>query len=1184
MAQLVPLQFITSILVTQLTVAQMTITSPALACPSDQFECLDKSKCIHWTWICDGVNVGSCDDNSQNFPSQCDNCSAHHLFQCKIDGVHVCVNVNRKCDGNWDCDDGFDESTSLCSPPCSEDMFACEDGSRCIPKSQLCNGYASCEDLSNTVPSRCDGCSADHLFRCQVSGVDVCLDSRHKCDGIVHCDGNADELASQCENCVAEHLSRCQSNSVYICLNVEAKCDGVRHCTDDADELVSECPNCVDNPAMFTCTLRGHKVCLSKDEYQCNGITDSCDDLSDELASVCNNCNQPNLSMCRDGSRCVQTSDLCDGDLHCADGSDESDTWSKCNYCKEKNSVPCPGFPGNCAKLCDGSPTCPDAWDELLYTCKSKVSEENGLSSISTAISELGNVPASEAQTAICSKEAGLHQCNDNSRCLQRNQLCNNMKDCVDGSDESAEACKDKCQSYRSDGVNLLSCDKGSCIRLHLACSAQTQPLCKDGKDMAYDLCKGKCYTLFPGTEDPYRWPCKNGKKCILQTSRCDGYPDCDDATDLSYASDEQNCPLVTRVGLPQTLLLCLAIVTLSWILFFIFISWSGSVEQYQRKEDNILAPSSSDPTSSSPPSGHALPSFLLHPALSDMDSKHWSWREVGEQLRLEVVFFNRDPQVLFGFLYRIEAQDAHPDNVHKAFKGFTKYLVLKGYDAITVAQHIRQTIGHHKLAHMALQGPPNFIDRKVFEIGKWVKGLENRGGIFFCLVSSLRAIQTSMSPFFLNLDYVKDVVLFLILRETMERLEGNCKHISDLGIDCLAASGTEQDLLLALLVTVCTSLILTSINSFFLRKRFFKTNHWISLVLGFVSPLLHAVYHIRLSQMRRELNKLKTKISQKELRKQTEEIETLSNSVQQTKEIEVGLEAVMQILLLLGLACFYPYVFKAPSGQTYSYFFGVALLVLKGNIVLFFASLFFSFLGPCFFYVSRTNALRHGSLNMSRKLVLMARNVLFLLVRVLAITSAIFIPVIKEWDMLVGNHGLDASSLLTDSDFFLEFQKYFSNGLDALTADIRKNAQFFLLFLFIHFMLVASHAIFCSAKFGKSKMRERALHLISSFWLPLPFLTIRGVDRGEEKAELWFLIVLHSLENFLIVSISRIVYLQESYPLEIVIFDCVLFLLNLLGVALSIFYVYTVELYAGLPQEHPTLPSYGPEVSLQMH
>merc|ERR1719210_2351563 len=127
--------------------------------------------------------------------------------------------------------------------------------------------------------------------------------------------------------------------------------------------------------------------------------------------------------------------------------------------------------------------------------------------------------------------------------------------------------------------------------------------------------------------------------------------------------------------------------------------------------------------------------------------------------------------------------------------------------------------------------------------------------------------------------------------------------------------------------------------------------------------------------------------------------------------------------------------------------------------------------------------------------------------------------------------------------------------------------------------MLVAIHAISSSAKFGKSMMRERLIYLVSSFWLPLPFLTIRGLDRGEEKDELCFLVVLHSLENFLIVLASRLVYLQESYSLGIVVFDFVLVLLNILAVLVSVLYVKKIELYAGLPTDLPSaLPSFGPE------
>ena len=68
--------------------------------------------------------------------------------------------------------------------------------------------------------------------------------------------------------------------------------------------------------------------------------------------------------------------------------------------------------------------------------------------------------------------------------------------------------------------------------------------------------------------------------------------------------------------------------------------------------------------------------------------------------------------------MYHIEAQDAHPDSVHSVFRGFTGYLTSRGYDPTTVARSIKQIIGHHRLAHMALRGPPNFLERRVYEVG----------------------------------------------------------------------------------------------------------------------------------------------------------------------------------------------------------------------------------------------------------------------------------------------------------------------------------------------------------------------------------------------------------------------------------------------------------------------------------
>ena len=182
---------------------------------------------------------------------------------------------------------------------------------------------------------------------------------------------------------------------------------------------------------------------------------------------------------------------------------------------------------------------------------------------------------------------------------------------------------------------------------------------------------------------------------------------------------------------------------------------------------------------------------------------------------------------------------------------------------------------------------------------------------------------------------------------------------------------------------------------------------------------------------------------------------------------------------------------------------------------------------------------------------------------------------------MFIGNQGVDATSLLDNINFRLEFQKYFKDNLEISTSHIRKNAQFFGLFILAHIMLVASHALCYSPKFGKSMMRERVIHLLSSFWLPLPFFSIRGVDKGKEKAELRFLVGLHSMENFLILLISRLVYLQESYLHIFVVCDSVLVFFNLLGVLVSVFYVSKMELYAGVPEDYTsTLPSFGPEVS----
>ena len=371
------------------------------------------------------------------------------------------------------------------------------------------------------------------------------------------------------------------------------------------------------------------------------------------------------------------------------------------------------------------------------------------------------------------------------------------------------------------------------------------------------------------------------------------------------------------------------------------------------------------------------------------------------------------------------------------------------------------------------------FIDRKVFEMGRWIKELEIKGQVYAFLLSFLRAVQTSIPSFLFSLDYLKDIILYLILRETVGRIEESCVQRE---YDCLAASGTEKDILTALLVKFCVSITHTSIDSFFLRKKFFKTSFWLDLIFAVLSPILPAIYHFRLNQMNLKLEKQKSKLNKDIFIRKASSLENLSNSVQLAKDVEVGFEAILQIFLLLGLVCFYPYMFKAPSGQTYSYFFGVAHIVLKGNYTLFFASLFISFLGPCWFYVKRINFLRHGSLNMSRKLDFDGSQCPLSPCSRVCHHLGHFHPCHRKLEHVHQERRHSCQLVLGNWRFHREFQKNFSKGLDRVTDDIRKNALIFGLFLFIHLALVASHGIFRSTKFSKASAKEQIIYLLSTF------------------------------------------------------------------------------------------------------
>ena len=198
-------------------------------------------------------------------------------------------------------------------------------------------------------------------------------------------------------------------------------------------------------------------------------------------------------------------------------------------------------------------------------------------------------------------------------------------------------------------------------------------------------------------------------------------------------------------------------------------------------------------------------------------------------------------------------------------------------------------------------------------------------------------------------------------------------------------------------------------------------------------------------------------------------------------------------------------------------------------------------------------------SLNMSRKLVLVVRNLLLLVVRVGAITSALVIPVIRDSDFAAEHVTEDMTKLLNMLRINKDFTDNFPPALASLSRDIGSNAKSLLLLLLLHLMVVARFS-----KIPRNRTKECLLHLLLSIWLPLPYLTMRGVDRGEEVTEEIFLTILHAVENMLLLAVSRAFYLL-SYPTAILTADLILLLCQVLGSLLSLLYHTKVELYSSI-------------------
>ncbi|XP_049305120.1 uncharacterized protein LOC105228511 isoform X1 [Bactrocera dorsalis] len=133
----------------------------------------------------------------------------------------------------------------------------------------------------------------------------------------------------------------------------------------------------------------------------------------------------------------------------------------------------------------------------------------------------------------VCSAERDEWTCKAGG-CIATEYLCDGIRHCIDGSDETKASCKSMQCSFAS-----FRCDYGACISLELLCDGVHD--CADSSDEDSERCRKRRNEL-PNDEVDEETKRKNcigwgqmkcwSGQCVSITDKCDGVQDCDDGSD----------------------------------------------------------------------------------------------------------------------------------------------------------------------------------------------------------------------------------------------------------------------------------------------------------------------------------------------------------------------------------------------------------------------------------------------------------------------------------------------------------------------------------------------------------------------------------------------------------------------------------------------------------------------------
>ncbi|CAB3232339.1 unnamed protein product [Arctia plantaginis] len=289
-----------------------------------------------------------------------------------------------------------------------------------------------------------------------------CIDMLYVCDGDLDCSDGSDEDSlptGPCANvtCNEEQYTRCDNNR---CILNSWICDAQKDCNDGSDETAEACARTTCRAQQFQCAAS--RRCIP-DWWRCDGAPDcGRDDLSDEQDCAGTPCS--GLTFACDNGACLPWEFYCDGHADCADASDE-------RACRDASSAapPLPSLPprrdharpqhdnGVCEEhefqcnntecirkefRCDAHVDCLDGSDEVGCASDTipRTSPRTPAPSTSTARAE-----------AACSVPA--LRCDNGTRCVPLQQLCDGVADCADGADEADRCGEPMC--------SLAACSHG---------------------------------------------------------------------------------------------------------------------------------------------------------------------------------------------------------------------------------------------------------------------------------------------------------------------------------------------------------------------------------------------------------------------------------------------------------------------------------------------------------------------------------------------------------------------------------------------------------------------------------------------------------------------------------------------------------------------------------------------------